>query len=104
MMTRPMVYKPVSKFPNESRDLALVMDESVTCAQVEEAILSSAKSITSVKLFDVYRSEQIGAGKKSMAFNLIFTPDDHEFTGEEIDKAVEKILRKLSFTLGAEIR
>jgi len=104
MMTRPMVYKPVSKFPNESRDLALVMDEAVTCAQIEDAILSSAKTVTSVKLFDVYRSEQIGAGKKSMAFNLIFTPDDHEFTGEEIDKAVEKILRKLSFTLGAEIR
>ncbi len=99
-----IVYKPISKFASESRDLALVMDESVTCGAVEDAIKSSCKYITSVKLFDVYRSEQIGAGKKSMAFSLTFTPDDHEFTGEEIDGYVNKLLRKLSFTMQIEIR
>ncbi len=97
-------YKPISKFTDESRDLALVMDESVLCGDVQEAIKSSCKYITSVKLFDVYRGVQIGAGKKSMAFNIIFTPDDHEFTGEEIDKYVQKILKKLAYTLNIEIR
>lgn len=98
------VYKPVSKFKDESRDLALVADESVTCGDVEAAIASSCKYITSVKLFDVYRGVQVGAGKKSMAFNIIFTPEDHEFTGNEIDKYIQKILKKLSFTLNIEIR
>lgn len=97
-------YKPISKFTDESRDLALVMDESVLCGDVQDAIKSSCKYITSVKLFDVYRGMQIGAGKKSMAFNIVFTPEDHEFTGEEIDKYVQKILKKLAYTLNIEIR
>jgi phenylalanyl-tRNA synthetase beta chain len=99
-----MQYKPVSKFPTETRDLALVMDEAVTCAEVSEAILSSCKYLTSVELFDVYRSEQIGAGKKSMAFKLTFTPDDHAFTGEELDKFVAKTLKKLEFTMHIVLR
>lgn len=101
---KKVVYKPIPKFAQEVRDLALVMDESVTCETVCEAISSSNKYITSVTLFDVYRSKQIGEGKKSMAFKLVFTPDDHEFAGDEIDKIVQKILKKLSFTLGIEIR
>ena len=101
---KPMVYKPVSKFAEETRDLALVMDESVTCAQISDAIAESCKYITAVTLFDVYRGKQIGEGKKSMAFNLVFSPDDHEFTGDEIEKYMQKIVRKLSFTLHAEIR
>jgi phenylalanyl-tRNA synthetase beta chain len=99
-----LVYKPIPKFAEEVRDLALVMDESVTCETVCEAISSSNKYITSVTLFDVYRSKKIGEGKKSLAFKLVFTPDDHEFTGDEIDKYIQKILKKLSFTLNIEIR
>ena len=99
-----MVYKPIPKFAEEARDLALVVSEDVTCAQIEDAIATSCKYITKVSLFDVYRGKQIGEGKKSMAFNVIFTPDDHEFTGDEIDKFVKKTLKKLEFTLGAELR
>ncbi|MCQ2433242.1 MAG: phenylalanine--tRNA ligase subunit beta, partial [Clostridia bacterium] len=101
---KQMVYKPVSKFASETRDLALVMDEAITCAQVEDAIKESCKYISSVSLFDVYRGKQIGEGKKSMAFKLVFTPDDHEFTGDEIDKCVQKTLKKLAFTMQIEIR
>ncbi|MBQ8208824.1 MAG: phenylalanine--tRNA ligase subunit beta [Clostridia bacterium] len=99
-----IVYKPLPKFACENRDLALVMDEAITCGAVEEAIKSSCKYITSVTLFDVYRSAQIGEGKKSMAFSLVFTPDDHEFTGEEIDGYVNRILKKLAYTMQIEIR
>jgi phenylalanyl-tRNA synthetase beta chain len=76
----------------------------MTCGELSEAIQSSCKYLTEVKLFDVYRSEAIGAGKKSMAFNLVFTPTDHEFTSDEIDKYVQKILKKLSFMYGIELR
>ncbi|MGM9624590.1 MAG: phenylalanine--tRNA ligase subunit beta [Eubacteriales bacterium] len=101
---KPMVYKPVPRFTKETRDLALVVPEEITCAQLEDAILTSCKYITEVTLFDVYRGKQIGDGKKSMAFNLVFTPDDHEFSGDEIDKYVKKTLKKLEFTLGAALR
>ena len=103
-LTDELVYRPVPRYPTEKRDLALVTPEEVTAETVRTAIASSSKYLTRVELFDVYRSAAIGEGKKSMAFNLVFTPDDHEFTAEEIDKIVEKILRKLSHTLGIELR
>ena len=97
-------FTPISKFAAENRDLALVCAEETTCGELEEAIASSCKYITSVTLFDVYRGAQIGEGKKSMAFKLVFTPDDHEFTGEEIDGYVKRILKKLQHTMGVELR
>lgn len=100
----PFTYVPLSKFTTEQRDLALVMDESVTCATVQKAIMESCKYLSAVELFDVFRSDAIGAGKKSMAFALTFAPTDHAFTGEEIDGYVNKILKKLQYTLGITLR
>ncbi len=97
-------YVPIPKFGTEKRDLALVMDEALTCGEITQAIQSSCKYITEVSLFDVYRSEAIGAGKKSMAFNLVFTPTDHEFTADEIEKYVQKILKKLAFMYQITLR
>lgn len=102
--THKLVYKPLPKFACESRDLALVMDEDVTCGAVEDALRSSCKYITDVSFFDVYRGSQIGAGKKSMAFKLVFTPDDHEFADGEIDGYIARILKKLSFTMNISLR
>jgi len=104
MMDAKLRYQPISKFPAEVRDLALVADEGLTCGEITEAIASSCKYLTRVSLFDVYRSETIGEGKKSMAFNLVFTPTDHEFTADEIDKYVQKILKKLSFLYQITLR
>ncbi len=97
-------YTPISKFSAEKRDLALVADEALTCGEITEAIRSSCKYLTEVSLFDVYRSEAIGQGKKSMAFNLVFTPTDHEFESDEIDKFVQKILKKLAFMYQITLR
>ena len=100
----PFTYLPLSKFAAEQRDLALVMDEEVTCGRVQKAIQESCKFLSDVALFDVFRSEAIGAGKKSMAFTLTFAPTDHAFTGEEIDGYVNKILRKLQHTMNITLR
>ena len=98
------VFKPLSRFPDEKRDLALVMDRDVTCGQVEEAIYSSCKYITDVTLFDVYEGAQILTGKKSMAFTITFTPGEEDFAPGAVDGYVDKILRKLKFTLAIELR
>lgn len=98
-------YSPVSKFPPVCRDLALVTDEGVTCGAVTDAIRSACKQVSRVELFDVYRSEQIGEGKKSMAFGVTFTPaGDEALTPEAVDKMVDKILKSLAFRLHISIR
>ncbi len=96
-----MKYRPLSRFADERRDLALVMDESVRCADIEDAVRSSCKYVRSVDLFDVYRDEKrVGAGKKSLAFSVLFSPEDQEFAPGEVDKYVDKIVRKLEYTMG----
>lgn len=97
-------YVPLPKFPEAVRDLALVADNSLTCAQIEKEIYSACKYVTHVKLFDVYVGEKIGAGKKSMAFNITFTPKDEAFTPESVDNFVKKILNNLKYKLAVEIR
>ena len=100
-------YKNLPKFPAVKRDLALLADETLTCAQIEEVLLHSCKYVTEAKLFDVYRGGQVPAGKKSMAFTLTFTPDNNvekAFTPETLDGYVKKILGNLKFKLGVELR
>ena len=100
-------YTNLPKFPAVKRDLALIADESLTCAQVEEVLMHSCKYVTEAKLFDVYRGGQVPAGKKSMAFTLTFTPDanvEKAFTPEVLDGYVKKILGNLKFKLGIELR
>ncbi|MBQ8406610.1 MAG: phenylalanine--tRNA ligase subunit beta, partial [Clostridia bacterium] len=100
-------FKNLPKFPEVERDLALIVDDSLTCAQVEEVLMHSCKYVTKAKLFDVYKGGQIAEGKKSMAFTLTFTPDaqaEKAFTPEVLDNFVKKILGNLKFKLGAELR
>ncbi len=100
-------YKNLPKFPAVKRDLALLVDEALTCGQIEEVLMHSCKYVTEAKLFDVYRGGQVPAGKKSMAFTLTFTPDasvEKAFTPETLDGYVKKILNNLKFKLGIELR
>lgn len=100
-------YTNLPKFPAVDRDLALLADEKLTCAEVENVLLHSCKYVTKARLFDVYRGGQIPEGKKSMAFTLTFTPDaqaEKAFTPETIDGFVKKILGNLKFKLGIELR
>jgi len=87
---------PLPAFAEEKRDFCFVMDKSRTCAEVEAAIRNSCEYITSVQLFDVYEGIQLGLNKKSMAFNVVFTPGKEEFTAEIIDGFVSKLLADLA--------
>lgn len=97
-------FAPLPKFPVVERDLALVAEENMTCAEIEDVILRSCKQVTSVRLFDVFRGKQIGEGKKSMAFKLTFTPDEKAFTPEIVDKLVKRILDQLAAKLNIQLR
>lgn len=100
-------YVNLPKFPAVKRDLALIVDEELTCGQIEDVLMHSCKYVTKATLFDVYRGGQVPEGKKSMAFTLTFTPDltaEKAFTPETLDNFVKKILGNLKFKLGIELR
>ena len=97
-------FTPLSRFPDQKRDLALVMDRQISCGQVEEAILEASKFVTNVQLFDVYVGAQIPPSKRSMAFTMTFQPGDEELTDEKVDGYVNKILRKLKSALDIDLR
>lgn len=101
---REASFTPLSKFPEESRDLALVMDRAVTCGQVEEVIRRSCQYIKDIRLFDVYEGGQIAEGKKSMAFTVEFRPGEEAFEPDAVDRFVKKILKNLKNQLDIELR
>lgn len=86
---------PLPKFLEEKRDLCFVMDKDITCAQIEKTIKASSEYITSIELFDIYEGIQLGLNKKSMAFSVVFTPKNEEFTTQFIDGQVDTILENL---------
>lgn len=104
--TVPFKFEPLPKFPEVKRDLALIADEEITCGEIEDVIRSACKqSVKNVELFDVYVGDQIGAGKKSMAFTIIFSSDGTKplETGD-VDGFVKRILGSLKHRLNVELR
>ncbi len=98
-------YTPLPKYPTVSRDLALVCDENVTVAQVEQVITASAgKLLRDVKLFDIYRGTGVPEGKKSMAFSLELRADDRTLTDTDSEAVVTKVLTALKDKLDAILR
>ena len=97
-------FEPLPKFPGESRDLALVMDKTITCGQVEDVIRKSCKYVKGIKLFDKYEGAPIPPTKKSMAFTVDFVPGAEPFEADGVDNFVKKILKNLKNELDIELR
>ena len=97
--------KQVSKFPNVERDLAVVVDEEVEAGAMVDAIKSACGNLYfDCSLFDVYRSDALGKGKKSLAFNIILSDLNKTLTDEEIARVMNKVLKVLSYRFGAVLR
>jgi phenylalanyl-tRNA synthetase beta chain len=96
--------RPVSEFPPVYEDIAVIVDESVPAARVEALIRQTGgKTVTQVRLFDVYRGEQIGAGKKSLAYSLTYQ-SDKTLTDAEAAAIRNKIVKRLEYEVGAKLR
>ncbi len=96
-------FRELPKFPAIVRDVALIVDESVTHAQVLEAI-GQNKDLERVELFDIFRGGSIPTGKKSLAYSLTFRAADRTLTDAEVNEAHERIKRRLQEKLRGEIR
>jgi phenylalanyl-tRNA synthetase beta chain len=98
-------YTAVPPFPPALRDIAVVVEEGVTAAQVAAEIWSGgADMLRGVRLFDLYRGGSIPPGTKSLAFALTYQADDRTLTDKEVDKAHAKIEERLRRVLKAQIR
>lgn len=99
-------YVDVPVFPAVSVDVAFVVDESVTCERLEQCMSSAGgKLLASIRLFDVFRDPlRVGPGKKSMAYALEYRAPDRTLTSDEVDKAHQKLVKKVCGATGAEVR
>ena len=98
-------FTALPKYPAVSRDLALICDENVTVAQVEDVISASAgKLLRKIQLFDIYRGVGVPEGKKSMAFSLQLRADDRTLTDSDSEKVVSNVLSALKEKLNATLR
>lgn len=102
----PVALAPrVSGYPPALVDVALVVDGDVPAADVHHALVAGAGDLLeSARLFDVYTGEQLGAGRKSLAYKLVFRADDRTLTAEEAVAARDTAVAEAAGRLGAELR
>ena len=98
-------HKDVSKYPAVNRDLAIIVNKTLPFEAVEKATATArVNKLTSISLFDIFESEKIGAGKKSMAISFTFLDEEKTMTDKDIDGMMNKIIGAYEKELGAEIR
>jgi phenylalanyl-tRNA synthetase beta chain len=98
-------YEDVITFPAVKQDLAFVVPEEVTAGELVEAAREAAgPELRELRVFDVYHGEQIGAGKKSIAFSVAFQSPERTLSDEDAAALRERIVRALADRYGAELR
>ena len=100
-----VTFSEISRFPAVSRDLAMLLDESVEFVQIERiAYQTEKKLLKSVRLFDVYEGKNLPQGKKSYAVNFILQDNEKTLNDKQIDAIMQKLIQQLTTQLGAELR
>lgn len=100
-----ITYSGIPRFPSVDRDLAMVVAGELPYHKVEQTIQNCGIArLRQMRLFDVFESDKLGAGKKSIAINLQFRDDEKTLTDKETDGMMQKIVTALQKELEAEIR
>lgn len=103
--TGKMKFKEISKFPSIKKDIAFVVNNEITSLEIETNIKKAAGSILeSMKPFDLYKGENLGENKKSIAYSLIFSDAKKTLTEEEVTNSMEKIIENVTKKCNAEVR
>jgi phenylalanyl-tRNA synthetase beta chain len=103
--SKRLQFKGISKFPSVRRDLAIMIDESVPLAVLQENVTVSASGLLSeLRVFDVYRGPSVESGRKSIALGLILQDSSRTLTDVEADAVVTSVVARLRDVLSATIR
>ncbi len=98
-------FQAISKYPEVSRDLALLVDKSVNFSQIEElAFKTERKLLKKVSIFDIYEGEKLGENKKSYAVNFIIQDEFKTLKDKQIDKIMNNLIRVYDKELEAKLR
>ena len=98
-------YREISRFPQVRRDLAVVVDESVTLsALAERVVLSASNLLRDLRIFDVYRGPGVEAGRKSVALGLIFQDISRTLTDDDVERLIASVVAELRVSFNARIR
>lgn len=97
------LYKPIPRFPSILRDLALIVDLSITNQSIKD-VVQGFPLVEQVEIFDVYSGEQVPAGKKSLGYRVTYRSSTHTLTDEEVDRIQQQVLTRLNADLGASLR
>ena len=102
---KEIVYEAISKFPAVEIDLAFVADKALEAGQIERIIAEAGgEYLKQIKLFDIYEGDRIEAGKKSLAYNLVFQAKERTLKAEEVSAVVETIKEQLNQKFGIVLR
>jgi phenylalanyl-tRNA synthetase beta chain len=96
-------FQPLPRFPAAIRDLALVVAADTSAGKVQD-ILTRHRLVDRVELFDIYTGEHIPPGSISLAFRVYFQSPERTLTAEEVNQALEGLLRTLEREVGASLR
>ena len=92
----PPLFRSMARFPAVTRDLALVMDESVPVQDIVDFINEGKELfLRRIEVFDLYQSPRLGAGKKSVGYRLTYRAEDRSLTDEEINDIHANLTRKV---------
>lgn len=98
-------FTPLSKFPEVSRDLALVLDAQIPAFEVKATLRELAgEYLTSLRIFDVYQGDAIGFGKKSMALGLTWQHPSRTLGDDDINAIIERCVKGLEVKFNAKLR
>jgi len=98
-------YSPLPKFPAINRDIAVLLDQDIEAAKIEEIMREvGGELIEKIEFFDVYTGEQIPDGKKSVAYSLVLRAKDRTLKDQDANLLMEKIINNLQNELGARLR
>lgn len=102
---KAVAYQAISRYPEMSRDISILVDETVTNQVIETIITKNAgKQLATTDVFDVFAGENVEAGKKSMAYSLTFSDKERTLMEEEVTKAVDNVIAALQTEINAIIR
>jgi phenylalanyl-tRNA synthetase beta chain len=101
---RHSLYRSLPRFPSVSRDMAVIVDESLPVRRIEDAIWQLHEPmLEQVEIFDIYRNPQLGAGKKSIGYRLVYRSAERSLTDAEVNEmhgtVVERVLKYFHATL-----
>jgi phenylalanyl-tRNA synthetase beta chain len=98
-------YSELPRYPAVSRDIAIVVDEDVSAGSIIKLIKEAAGyNLEDVEFFDMYKGEQIGSGKKSLAFSMTYRSAERTLTEDEVGTSFDKVVKILEDKTGAMLR